>query len=64
MGEIETQKENGGGGHEKRFFKLKAAKTGHLCLKRPTEVFTQGRGHLTISQFAQTSEETFHQYLP
>lgn len=40
MGEIgtgeETQKEKGD--HEKRFFKLKAAKTGHFCMERQTKV--------------------------
>lgn len=28
----------GGGDHEKRFFKLQAAKTGHFCIERQTEV--------------------------
>lgn len=40
MGEIgtgeETQKEKGD--HEKRFFKLQAAKTGHLCIEGQTKV--------------------------
>ena len=40
MGEIgtgeETQKEKGD--HEKRFFKLKAAKTGHFCIERQAKV--------------------------
>lgn len=40
MGEIgtgeETQKEKGD--HEKRFFKLKAAKTGHFCIEGQPKV--------------------------
>lgn len=42
MGEIgtgrgDTEREEGGD-HEKRFFKLKAAKTGHFCIERQTKV--------------------------